>query len=181
MTKPDSGDRTQEGETARFLASHKIPDRYLALGLDLLARDIDDKRQDLVFIDYKSLGVRQLGSIYEGLLEFRVRIAQEKMAVVKGKKTEEVIPYQGAVKSKKRVLTRGRGRNAQERVYQVWRCLPGERPAGTEGLRLLLHPRPYREVHRREHGGAGPGREVREAAPDVSGCAASLPQGRGEG
>ena len=118
ITKPDPADRSQEAETARFLTSHKIPDRYLALGLDLLARDLDDKRQDLVFIDYKSLGVRQLGSIYEGLLEFRVRIAQEKMAVVKGKKTEEVIPYQEAAKSKKRVLTVGRGRNAQERVYQ---------------------------------------------------------------
>ncbi len=118
LTKPDSADCTQEAETARFLASHKMPDRYLALGLDLLARDLDDKRQDLVFIDYKSLGVRQLGSIYEGLLEFKVRIAQEKMGVVKGKKTEEVIPYQEAVKSKKRVLTIGRGRNAQERVYQ---------------------------------------------------------------
>lgn len=118
FTKPDLADRTQEAETARFLASHKIPDRYLAQGLDLLARDLDDKRQDLVFIDYKSLGVRQLGSIYEGLLEFRVRIAQEKMAVVKGKKTEEVIPYQEAVKSKKKVLTIGRGRNALERTYQ---------------------------------------------------------------
>ena len=84
----------------------------------MLARDLDDKRQDLVFIDYKSLGVRQLGSIYEGLLEFKVRIAQEKMAVVKGKKTEEVIPYQEAGKSKKRVLTLGRGRKALERVYQ---------------------------------------------------------------
>ena len=118
ITKPDSADRAQEAETARFLASHKIPDRYLALGLDLLARDLDDKRQDLVFIDYKSLGVRQLGSIYEGLLEFKVRIAQEKMAVVKGKKTEEVISHQVAIKSKKKVLTIGRGRNAQERVYQ---------------------------------------------------------------
>ena len=118
ITKPDPADRTQEAETARFLASHKIPDRYLALGLDLLARDLDDKRQDLVFIDYKSLGVRQLGSIYEGLLQFKVRIAQEKMAVVKGKKTEEVIPYQEAGKSKKRVLTLGRGRNALEQVYQ---------------------------------------------------------------
>ena len=118
ITKPDSSDRDQEAETARFLATHKIPDRYLALGLDLLARDLDDKRQDLVFIDYKSLGVRQLGSIYEGLLEFKVRIAQEKMAVVKGKKTEEVIPYQEAVKAKKKVLTIGRGRNAQERVYK---------------------------------------------------------------
>ena len=36
ITKPNSADRTQEAETARFLASHKIPDRYLALGLDLL-------------------------------------------------------------------------------------------------------------------------------------------------
>ena len=118
ITKPASSDRTQEAETARFLASHKIPDRYLALGLDLLARDLDDKRQDLVFIDYKSLGVRQLGSIYEGLLEFKVRIAQEKMAVVKGKKTEEVIPYQETGKTKRKVLTIGRGRNAQERTYQ---------------------------------------------------------------
>ena len=118
ITNPNSADHTQEAETARFLAAHKIPDQYLALGLDLLARDLDDKRQDLVFIDYKSLGVRQLGSIYEGLLEFKVRIAQEKMAVVKGKKTEEVIPYQEAGKSKKRVLTLGRGRNAIERVYQ---------------------------------------------------------------
>ena len=118
ITKPDSADRAQEAETARFLASHKMPDRYLALGLDLLARDLDDKRQDLVFIDYKSLGVRQLGSIYEGLLEFKVRIAQEKMAVVKGKKTEEVISHQEAIKSKKKVLTIGRGRNAQDRVYQ---------------------------------------------------------------
>ena len=118
ISKADPADHTQEAETARFLASHKIPDHYLALGLDLLARDLDDKRQDLVFIDYKSLGVRQLGSIYEGLLEFKVRIAQEKMAVVKGKKTEEVIPYQEASKSKKRVLTLGRGRNALERVYQ---------------------------------------------------------------
>ncbi len=117
-TNPDPTDRTQEAETARFLTTYKIPDRYLALGLDLLARDLDDKRQDLVFIDYKSLGVRQLGSIYEGLLEFKVRIAQEKMAVVRGQATEEVIPYQEAVKSKTKVLTIGQGRNAHERVYQ---------------------------------------------------------------
>ena len=119
ITNPNSADNTQEAETARFLTSHKIPDRYLARGLDLLARDLDDKRQDLVFIDYKSMGVRQLGSIYEGLLEFKVRIAQEKMAVVKGKRTEEVIPYQEAGKSRKKVLTLGRGRNAPERVYQA--------------------------------------------------------------
>ena len=38
-----------------------------------------------------SLGVRHLGSIYEGLLEFKLRTAPEKMAIVKGKKTEEFL------------------------------------------------------------------------------------------
>ena len=118
-TNAKDGDHSQQAETARFLAKHKIPDRYLAFGLDLLARDVDDKRQDLVFIDYKSLGVRQLGSIYEGLLEFKVRVAPEKMAVVKGKNTEEIIPHQEAVKSNRKVLTVGRGRNTNERVYQL--------------------------------------------------------------
>ena len=118
-TNPKNGDHSQQADTARFLARHKIPDRYLAWGLDLLARDVDNKRQDLVFIDYKSLGVRQLGSIYEGLLEFKVRVAPEKMAVVKGKNTEEIIPHREAVKSNRKVLTVGRGRNANERVYQL--------------------------------------------------------------
>ncbi len=53
----------------RFLAGHAIPDRYLVSGLDRLCRDVDDKTQALAAIDYKSLGVRQLGSINEGLLE----------------------------------------------------------------------------------------------------------------
>lgn len=118
LTKPDSNDHSAEAESARFLLDGKIPDRYLALGLDRLARDIDEKRQSLVLIDYKSMGVRQLGSIYEGLLEFKIRIAPEKMAVVQGKKTEEVIPYQEAVKTKQKVLTRGRGRDAEERTYR---------------------------------------------------------------
>ncbi len=118
LTKPHHTDHSPEAEIARFLLQHKIPDRYLALGLDRLARDIDEKRQSLVFIDYKSMGVRQLGSIYEGLLEFKIRIAPEKMAVVQGKKTEEVIPYREAIKTKRKVLTKGRGRNAEERVYR---------------------------------------------------------------
>ncbi len=117
LTRPDADDHTPEAENARFLAQHKIPDLYLALGLDLLARDVDSKRYDLVFIDYKSLGVRQLGSIYEGLLEFRIRIAEELMAVVKGKKTEEVIPYTEAQSKGRKVLKDGRGRDAPERLY----------------------------------------------------------------
>ncbi len=96
ITRPAADDPTSEAANARFLAAHKIPDRFLALGLDLMARDLDAKTQALVPIDFKSLGVRQLGSIYEGLLEFKLRIAPDKMAVVKGKKTDEVIPYRQA-------------------------------------------------------------------------------------
>jgi hypothetical protein len=88
----------------------------LAIGLDLLARDEDEKTFKRVFIDYKSLGVRHLGSIYEGLLEFHLRIAPEKMAICKGKKTEEIIPYKEAIKQKKKILTTGRGKNAVERL-----------------------------------------------------------------
>lgn len=85
LSEPDDEDDTPEAEAARFLNSTKAPDRFLARAIDLLARDEDPKRHDLVPIDYKSLGVRHLGSIYEGLLEFKVRIATEKLAVVKQK------------------------------------------------------------------------------------------------
>jgi len=116
LTEVDSTDTSAEAENARFLLANKIPDRYLALGLDLLARDDDEKTYKRVFIDYKSLGVRQLGSIYEGLLEFRLRIAPEKMAVCKGKKTEEIVPYAEAKNEKRRILTSGRGKDAAERT-----------------------------------------------------------------
>lgn len=119
MTQPNDDDRTPEAESARFLAAHKIPDRFLALGLDRMARDIDPKRGDLVFIDYKSLGVRQFGSIYEGLLEFKLRIADTAMAVVRGKKTEEIVPYAEAKREKRNILKRGRGRNAAEWVIET--------------------------------------------------------------
>jgi len=92
-------DDTDEG---RFLAEHAIPDRYLALGLDRLCRDVDDKTQALAAIDYKSLGVRQLGSIYEGLLEFKLRVAPEKLVVVKEKGKEVYLPARKA--GKKRVV-----------------------------------------------------------------------------
>ncbi len=116
QTQPDPDDVGRDATTARFLMSHRIPDSFLAQGLDRLARDVDPKRGDLGFIDYKSLGVRQLGSIYEGLLEFKVRIAPETMAVVKGKKTEEIVPLAEALTGKRKLLTDGRGRNAPPRT-----------------------------------------------------------------
>jgi hypothetical protein len=116
VTEPDPADTSPEAETARFLAKYKIPDRELALGLDRMARDIDEKRHDLAFIDYKSLGVRQLGSIYEGLLEFKLKIAPETMAVVKGKKTEEIVTLAEAQQKKLTILKEGRGREARDRT-----------------------------------------------------------------
>ena len=117
VTEPDPNDPSPEAAVARFLSKHKIPDRELALGLDRMARDIDEKRHDLAFIDYKSLGVRQLGSIYEGLLEFKLRVAPEEMAVVKGKKTEEIVPYAEAVQKKLPIIKDGRGQYATDRTY----------------------------------------------------------------
>lgn len=104
-----SADEPAEITTARFLVNHKIPDRFLAQGLDLLARDIDEKTQALSSIDYKSLGVRQLGSIYEGLLEFKVRVAAEKMAVVAGKKGDEIVPYKETATKNLKVKSTGKG------------------------------------------------------------------------
>src|SRR5712691_1311031 len=116
VSQPDPGDLSPEAAVACFLSACKIPDRQLALGLARLARDLDEKRQELAFIDYKSLGVRQLGSIYEGLLEFKLRIAPVEMAVIKGKKTEEVIPYTEALQKKLPILKEGRGKDARDKT-----------------------------------------------------------------
>jgi len=116
ITDVDQADDSAEAVNARFLCECGVPDRYFAQAIDLMARDVDDKRQDLVFIDYKSLGVRQLGSMYEGLLEFRLRLAPEKMAIVKGKKTEEVITYKEAISKKRNILKTGKGKTATEPI-----------------------------------------------------------------
>ncbi len=116
ITEVRPEDTSPESRSAKFLLENKIPDRLLALGLDRIARDADPKTGELVFVDYKSLGVRQLGSIYEGLLEFRLRVAAEKMAFVKGKKTEEIVPYVEAIREKRTILKQGKGKAAQERT-----------------------------------------------------------------
>ncbi|MEK7766858.1 MAG: hypothetical protein AAB368_11525, partial [bacterium] len=116
LTVPDADDDSPEAVTARYLLRHKVPDDALALALDLLARDLDEKRHDLVHVDYKSLGVRQLGSIYEGLLEFRLRVADGKLASVVEKGRDVWAPFadldskrqQRAEKeAKKRIVRKG--------------------------------------------------------------------------
>jgi type I restriction-modification system DNA methylase subunit len=83
---PEEASDDHEREIAEFLNTHKVPDRFLAAAIDRLARVEDSRTYQLAFVDYKSLGVRQLGSIYEGLLEFKLRIAEEDLAVTDRKK-----------------------------------------------------------------------------------------------
>jgi hypothetical protein len=92
LTQPDRQSADREHRIARFLLEHKVPDRHLASAIDRLARDVDDKTFSLSFIDYKSLEVRHLGSIYEGLLEFKLKIAEEDLGVTTEKKAEKYIP-----------------------------------------------------------------------------------------
>jgi hypothetical protein len=90
ITTPDDTDR-REQRIARFLLEHKVSDRHLAIALDRLARDQDERTFALVFIDYKSLEVRHLGSIYEGLLEFKLLIADEDKTTLTDKKGERYV------------------------------------------------------------------------------------------
>jgi len=70
----------------------KIGDSYLARAVDMLARATAAERTGRGFVSYRELSIRELGSIYEGLLEHRPRIAEEPMVVVRDDKTERVIP-----------------------------------------------------------------------------------------
>jgi len=117
LSAPQEDDTTPEAEAARFLLRYRIPDAPLARAIDRMARDEESKGKKLIPIDYKSLGVRQLGSIYEGLLEFRLRVAREEMALVKGKKTAEVVPLREARPTRK-ILREGRGAGALEKILK---------------------------------------------------------------
>lgn len=97
ITEPAAGeDRSREQRIARFLRDNKVPDQFLAVAIDRLARDPDDKTHSLVAIDYKSLEVRHLGSIYEGLLEFKLKVAAEDLTTQTEKKKEKYVPLKDA-------------------------------------------------------------------------------------
>ncbi|HDY67568.1 MAG TPA: hypothetical protein ENH85_07245 [Candidatus Scalindua sp.] len=66
-----------------FLEKYRVADFYVAKAVDLLCRS-----KDKAFIDYSSLEARHLGSIYEGLLEYKVKIAQEDLVATKKKGKE---------------------------------------------------------------------------------------------
>ena len=87
-TDPDETDSRE----ARFLSENQVGDSYLARVIDLLTRSDDWKGGGKTFVDYSSLDVRHLGSIYEGLLEYELNVADEPLALSDG---EYVIADEG--------------------------------------------------------------------------------------
>ncbi|MFZ3089564.1 MAG: N-6 DNA methylase [Nitrospirota bacterium] len=70
-----------------FLEKHRLGDFYIATAINLLSRSHDG-----AYIDYGSLEIRHLGSIYEGLLEYKLKIAEKDLYPVKEKDREVYIP-----------------------------------------------------------------------------------------
>jgi hypothetical protein len=95
-----------------FLEQYFVGDRYLVAAIDVLARrEVGDKKRERrrENVDYRTLGVRQLGSIYEGLLEYQPRRAAGPMVAVKKGKGEEWLPLSQKPKRVKEVDTRNTG------------------------------------------------------------------------
>ena len=77
-----------------FLSQKRIGNSYLAEAIDLLARSKGES--GMVFVDYSSLNIRHLGSIYEGILEYKLRLAEEPMVAIKEKGKEIWLPKREA-------------------------------------------------------------------------------------
>lgn len=70
-----------------FLDQHEMADQQVAHVVDLLARTPEGD-----FVDYRDLEVRHLGSIYEGLLEYKLALATEPMVVIRDQGKEKWVP-----------------------------------------------------------------------------------------
>ena len=85
-------------EKHEFLEHFSVPDKFLVPAIDKLSRDYSVN--PLKRINYRDLSVRQLGSIYEGLLEFKLKIAKTHLGVKKVKKKEIYYPVDEESKAK---------------------------------------------------------------------------------
>ncbi|RAQ97407.1 Eco57I restriction-modification methylase domain-containing protein [Thermogemmatispora tikiterensis] len=78
-------------QKAPFLQQYAVGDEALCQALELLAYAPDPHdRSRKVPIDYRDLSERHLGTIYEGLLEYTLYVAEEPMAELQA--TSEVVP-----------------------------------------------------------------------------------------
>jgi len=75
-----------------FLEKQVISDAYLVRAIRQLARITDKKLRREVAVDYNTLSERHLGSIYEGLLEFKPMIAPRDLVIIKDKDSVKYAP-----------------------------------------------------------------------------------------
>lgn len=95
-----------------FLERYVVGDKYLVAAIDVLARRDSAESQAInprETVDYRDLGVRQIGSIYEGLLEYQPRRAAEPMMAIKKGKGEQWVALAEKPKTAKPLATRHAG------------------------------------------------------------------------
>jgi N-6 DNA Methylase len=108
-----------------LLHTIRISDRALYKMLLPLSVTPPTKDRGRERIDYRDLGVEQLGSVYEGLLEFEPRVATEPMVEVRYKDVHVIIPtreqrdykVERDVESGQFYLGRGAGRKTSGSYY----------------------------------------------------------------
>src|SRR4030043_1961721 len=87
-----------DSEKHTFLEKYRIGDLYVAKAIDLLSRS-----KDKAYIDYRNLEIRHLGSNYEGLLEYKLKIADQDLVPIKDKGKEIFVSLDEAKKQKKTI------------------------------------------------------------------------------
>ena len=99
-----------------YLKSHKIRDEHLAPAL--FALGFEETRNGHEHIDYCDLSVRHLGTLYEGLLEYRLNMVEREPRVAResaGKRVFLPMSEAGAVKKGETVLEVGQVYFADDR------------------------------------------------------------------
>lgn len=87
-----------DNEKHPLLRAKKIQDGHLARVVDLLVRTPSKEQEGRGKIDYSDLSLRHLGGIYEGLLEYKPKLANQDMVAVKTKGALKWIPASEAEK-----------------------------------------------------------------------------------
>ena len=75
-----------------FLEEHAIADAHLVPAIQQLAQVYDKELKRVAAVDYNTLSERHLGSIYEGLLEFKLRTAPCNLVTIKEKGSIKYAP-----------------------------------------------------------------------------------------
>lgn len=99
-----------DNATKPYFSKHKIKDTYMVEVLYYLTCLENESFLDgYMIIDYRDLSVRHLGSLYEGLLEYKLFIAEEEIVIRIKDKTEQYIPKReaGDIKRTDVILDKG--------------------------------------------------------------------------